>query len=61
MASGRICFVLSRAKQSSISSALDPRAGSTNIKCDTGNTEDSLCDRVQLEGINLSPVSIWED
>jgi hypothetical protein len=26
---------------------------STNLKCDAGKTEDSLCDWVQLEGVNF--------
>ena len=25
---------------------------STNIKCDSGNTEDGLCNWIQLEGVN---------
>jgi len=26
---------------------------STNLKCDFGNTEDSLCDRIELRGVNV--------
>ena len=29
------------------------QAESTNLKRDTGNTEDRLCDRVQLKGVNV--------
>src|SRR5258707_14479895 len=29
----------------------------TNLKCDTGNTEDSLCNWIQLEGVNFLFVS----
>ena len=58
MASGRICFVLSRAKQSSVSSAPDMLAAGTNLKRNTSKTEDSLCDRIQLECVNLSLVAI---
>ena len=39
----------------------DTRAASTNLKRDGGKSEDSLCDRIQLEGVNLSLDSIWEN
>src|SRR5258706_10668962 len=61
MASGRICFAPSRAKQSSVSPVLDTPAADTNLKCDTSKTEDSLCNRIQLEGVNLPLVAIWEN
>ena len=57
MASGRIYFVPSRAKQASVSSVLDMPAESTNLKRDSGKTEDSLRDRIQLGGIGLSLVA----
>ena len=31
---------------------------STHIKCDAGNGEDSLCDRIQLESVNVLLVSV---
>ena len=61
MASGHIYSVPSRAGQASVSSVSDTPAASTNLKCDTGKTEDNLCDRIQLEGVNLSLVAIWGD
>ena len=57
----RICFVPSRAGEMSISSAPDTPAASTNLKRDAGKTEYSLCDGVQLEGVNTSLVFIWEN
>ena len=45
----------------SVSSVPDAAAASTNLKRDAGKTEYSLCDRVQLEGVNLSLVAIWEN
>ena len=59
MASGRIYFVPSRAKQSCFSSVPDTPAADTNLKRDSGKTEDNLCDRIQLEDVNLSLVGIW--
>jgi len=61
MASGRICFVPSRAKQASVSSVPDTPAAGTNLKRDADKTEDSLCDRIQLEDVNPSLVAIWEN
>jgi hypothetical protein len=49
----RICFVPSRAEQSNVSSVPDTLTVSANLKRDTGKTEDSLCDRIQLEGVNV--------
>ena len=60
-ASGHICFVPSRAGQSSISFVPDTLAVGPNLKRNTSKTEDSLCNRIQLEGVNLSPVAIWEN
>ncbi len=59
MASGRICFAPSRATHSSVSPVPDTLAAGTDLKRDTGKTEDSLCDRVQLGGVNVSLVSLW--
>ena len=59
MASGRICFVPSRAKQASVSFLPDMPAAGTDLKRDFGESEDSLCDRIQLEDVNLSRVAIW--
>ena len=61
MASGHICFVPSRAKQSSVSSVLDTLAASIDLKRNAGKAEDRLCDRIQLEGVNLWLVAIWEN
>jgi hypothetical protein len=61
MATGRICFVPSRAKQAFVNSVPDTPAAGTNLKRDAGKTEDSLCDRIQLEDVNLSPGVIWEN
>ena len=59
MASGRICFAPSRAKQSNVSPVPETLAG-THLKRDTGETEDSLCNGIQLEGVILPLVAIWE-
>ena len=56
-----IYFVPSRAERSSITPTADTLVASTNLKRDTGNTEDSLCDWVQLKGINLLRFSVWRD
>jgi len=61
MESGRICFVPSRAKRSKIISASDTPVASTNLKRDSGNTEDSLRDWVQLQPVNLLLISKWEN
>ena len=56
---GHIWFVLSRAKRSSIIPASDTQAlVSTNIKCDAGEIEESLCSRIQLAGVIVLLVSI---
>jgi hypothetical protein len=34
---------------------------STNLKCHRSNTEDCLCDWVQLNGVSIFLVSVWED
>ena len=58
MASGHICFVPSGAKQASVSSVPDTPAAGTDLKRDVGESENSLCDRIQLEDVNLSLVAI---
>ena len=58
-ASGHICFVLSRAKECSVISTVDSQAVSTNIECDLGNTEDSFCNWIQLEGVKVVLVPTW--
>jgi len=55
-ASGRICFVLARAKQLAVTSAPDTLLVSTNLKRDFGNTERSLRDVIHLEGVNALQV-----
>ena len=37
----------------------DVRVVDTNLKRDAGNTEDSLCNWVQLKGVTVSFVSMW--
>jgi len=37
----------------SIISAADMPVASTNLKRNLGNTEDSLCDWIQLQGVNI--------
>ena len=50
--SGRTCFVPSTAKPSSVTSPSDTPVASTNLKRDSGNTKDSLCNWVQLPDVN---------
>ena len=54
MASGRICFVPSRAKRSSINGFSDMAVASTNLKRDAGNTEESFCEWIQLKDVNVA-------
>jgi len=61
MASGRICFVPSRAEQLGVSSVPYTLAAGTNLKRDTGKTKYSLRNRIQLGGVSLSLVAIWEN
>jgi len=62
MGSDRICSVLSRARRSGVTSASDTPAGSTNLKRDLGNTKDSLCDWIQLKGVDIVLlVFVWEN
>ena len=61
MESGRTYFVPSRAKRSNVTSASDASVASTHLKRDTGNTEDGLRDWVQLKGVSVLLVSIWEN
>jgi hypothetical protein len=53
MACGHTCFVPSRAKPSSVTSASDMPVVDTNLKRDSSNTEDSLCNWVQLTGVSF--------
>jgi len=50
-ASGRIRFVPAATRQSGVTTASDRLIVSTNLKRDFGNTERSLRDAVQLEGV----------
>jgi len=52
-ASGHTCFVLSRAKSSNVTSASGTLAVRTHLKRGVGNTDDSLCNWVQLPGVNV--------
>ena len=59
LVTGPICFVLSRAKRSDVISASATRElVSTNIKCNVGDSEGALRNRIQLEGLNVLLVSI---
>ena len=57
MAPGRICFAPSRARSLTINVVSDTLVASTNLKRDSGNTDDSTCDWVQLKGVNILLVS----
>ena len=52
MESGRVCSVPLKAGRSSITLVYGALVASTNLKCDAGETEDSLRDWVQLEDVN---------
>ena len=51
--SGHTCFVLSRAKSPSVTSASEMPVTRPNLKCNHGNTNDSLCNRIQLKCVNV--------
>jgi len=53
MVAGHVCFVLVRAKRSSITSASYSPVAGTNLKRDAGNTEKSLCNRIHLQGVSV--------
>ena len=56
---GHICFVPSRAVQSSVNTAFDtPVVVRTNLKSYIGKPEDGLRDRMKLEGVSHLLVSI---
>jgi len=59
MASGHTCFVPSTAKPSSVTSASEMFVASTNLKRDAGNTENGLCNWIQLQAVNVLFVSVW--
>jgi hypothetical protein len=61
MGSDHICFVPSIAKQASVRSVPDAPVAGTNLKRGAGKAEDSLCNRIQLEDVNLSLGVIWEN
>ena len=52
-ASGHICFVLSRATPSNVTSAFGMPTAGTDLKRGVGNTDDNLCNWVQLPGVNV--------
>jgi len=52
-ASCHTCFVPSRAKPSSVTAASEIFVASTNLKRDARNTEDSLCNWIQLKAVNV--------
>ena len=58
---GHICFVPSRAKRSSVTSASDMEGENTDLKCDTGDAEDRLCDRVQLRHVTILLIPAGEN
>ena len=49
---GHTCSVPSIAKSSSVTSKSNMQMASTYLKCDARNTTNSLCNRVQLIGVN---------
>ena len=51
--SGHTCFVLLGAKPSNVTSVSGMPIGRTHLKRDGGNTEDCLCNRVKLTGVNV--------
>lgn len=53
MGPDRVCFVPSKAIPSSVTSAADTGTLNTYLKRDSGNTEGSLCDWVELKGRQL--------
>jgi len=57
MVSDRTYCLPSRAKWSSVTSAANTPAASTNLKRNLGNTEGSLRYRIQLQGVNALLVS----
>ena len=57
--SGHICFAPSRPGYSSVSSVPDALMTSMYFERDTGKTKDNLCNRIQLEGVNIPLVPIW--
>ena len=61
MVSGRIRFVASRAKWSSVTSAADTPVASTNLERNLGNAEESLRDWIQLQGVNALLASTWKN
>src|SRR5258706_7275915 len=53
-ASGQTCFVLSRAKPPNVTSTSSSmQAARTNLESGVGNTDDNLCNWVQLPGVNV--------
>ena len=52
-ASGHTCFALSIAKLSNVTSASAMPVARTCLKRHAGNTKDSLCNWVQLRGVNV--------
>ena len=57
MVSDRTRFVPSRPKWWSVTSAADTPVASTNLKRTLRNTEESLRDWIQLQGVNILLVS----
>ena len=58
---GCICFAPSRPRYLCVSSVPDVLITGTYFERDTGKSEDSLGNRIQLEGVNISLVPIWEN
>ena len=59
---GHIYFVLSGAEPSIVISTSDtPIMITTDLESDAGKTEDGLCDRIKLKGVNVLLVPKWED
>ena len=50
---GHTCFVLSRAKPSNVTSPSGMPAARTHLKRGVGDTDDNVCNWVQLPGVNV--------
>ena len=57
-APGHTCFVPSTAEPSNVTFASDMLVVSTNLKRDSGNTDDSLCNWIQLKCVSILFVSM---
>ena len=61
MISGRIHFVPSGAKWSSVTSVADTPGANTDLKRNLSNTEYSFRNRIQLQDVNVLLVPKWRN